>query len=143
MGQSWGKNIEEVAKTAGNKIGTAMNDRQKDVQLSLREIQMAVQVAKLRDDLKWKISFDSIVMPALVARALHSKNPAFIAPIIPLSFGTAYMYDGAYGGKLHRIKAGAEDILRKERDLFILPEGNRLMPTETYKASFVDSNIGR
>jgi len=41
----------------------------------------------------------------LLNRTMKSKNPASLAPLLPLGFLTAYQYDMAHGNKMARIKS--------------------------------------
>ena len=56
-------------------------------------------------------------------RYRKSKNPATLAPFLPLSFVVGYQADLAYGTKMNRIKAEAENILMFEKDLIEIPSG--------------------
>ena len=58
-----------------------------------------------------------------IIRYRKSKNPAAIAPLLPLTFLVGYQGDLAYGTKVNRIKAEAESILMFERDLIEIPSG--------------------
>ena len=51
------------------------------------------------------------------------RNPAALAPVLPLTFAVGYQADLAYGTKMNRIKAEAESILMFERDLIEMPSG--------------------
>ena len=46
-----------------------------------------------------------------------------MAPILPLTFIVGYQADLAYGTKMNRIKAEAENILMFEKDLIEIPSG--------------------
>ena len=46
-----------------------------------------------------------------------------MAPVLPLTFLVGYQADLAYGTKMNRIKAEAENILMFERDLIEIPSG--------------------
>ncbi|EDL41679.1 RIKEN cDNA 5033414D02, isoform CRA_c [Mus musculus] len=56
-------------------------------------------------------------------RALKRKKPAFLVPIVPLSFIFTYQYDLGYGTLLQRMKSEAEDILETEKTKLELPKG--------------------
>ena len=56
-------------------------------------------------------------------RYRKSRNPAALAPFLPLTFLVGYQGDLAYGTKVNRIKAEAESILMFERDLIEMPSG--------------------
>ena len=54
---------------------------------------------------------------------IRTKKPAAIAPLLPLTFIVGYQGDLAYGSKVNRIKAEAENIMQYERDLIEIPSG--------------------
>lgn len=54
---------------------------------------------------------------------MKSKKPQVIAPLLPLTFIVGYQGDLAYGSKMSRINAEAENILMFERDLVDIPTG--------------------
>ena len=56
-------------------------------------------------------------------RYRRNRNPAALAPLLPLTFLVGYQGDLAYGTKVNRIKAEAESILMFERDLIDMPSG--------------------
>ncbi|KAK3732588.1 hypothetical protein QZH41_016067, partial [Actinostola sp. cb2023] len=56
-------------------------------------------------------------------RYVKTKNPAIIAPFIPLSFIVGYQADYAYGNKVERIRDEAERIMKDECSLLTLPNG--------------------
>ena len=53
----------------------------------------------------------------------RTKKPAAIVPLLPLTFIVGYQADLAYGSKVNRIRAEAENILQYERDLTDIPAG--------------------
>ena len=53
----------------------------------------------------------------------RTKKPAAIAPLLPLTFLVGYQADLAYGTKVNRIRAEAENILQYEHDLTDMPGG--------------------
>ena len=53
----------------------------------------------------------------------RTKKPTAIAPLLPLTFLVGYQADLAYGSKVNRIKAEAENIMQYERDLIEIPSG--------------------
>ena len=53
----------------------------------------------------------------------RTKKPAAIAPLLPLTFIVGYQADLAYGTKVNRIRAEAENILQYEHDLTDMPGG--------------------
>ena len=54
---------------------------------------------------------------------VRTKKPAAVAPLLPLTFLVGYQADLAYGSKVARIRAEAENILQYERDLTDMPGG--------------------
>eukprot|EP00039_Didymoeca_costata_P001934 m.56366 g.56366 ORF g.56366 m.56366 type:complete len:136 (+) comp11033_c0_seq4:166-573(+) len=80
----------------------------------VRERQMAMQIASQRDFFHFFAAFCTVAFPALIIKK-------FPAPILPLSFVLAYQGDMAYGNKIERIRADAEDILQGERREKYLP----------------------
>ena len=54
---------------------------------------------------------------------MKTKKPSVIAPLLPLTFVVGYQADLAYGSKLSRINAEAENILMFERDIVDIPTG--------------------
>lgn len=109
-----------------------MQDNQKQAMLAQRELMLATQLAKMRDDFRWLCAFHGTLGTALLLRGMSSHNPAFLAPFIPMGFSLAYLYDAAYGDKFYRIMDNAEEILAKDRGRFMLPAGNALMSPEDY-----------
>ena len=53
----------------------------------------------------------------------RTKKPAAVAPLLPLTFLVGYQADLAYGTKVNRIRAEAENILQYEHDLTDMPGG--------------------
>ncbi|KAM4877539.1 plasminogen receptor (KT) isoform 1-T1 [Thomomys bottae] len=98
-------------------------ERQLLMQNEMRERQMAMQIAWSREFLKYFGTFFGIATISLTAGAIKRKKPAFLLPIVPLSFIFTYQYDLGYGTLLHRMKGEAEDILETERSKLQLPKG--------------------
>uniref|UniRef100_A0A8C9USQ5 Plasminogen receptor with a C-terminal lysine n=1 Tax=Spermophilus dauricus TaxID=99837 RepID=A0A8C9USQ5_SPEDA len=98
-------------------------ERQLTLQNEMRERQMAMQVAWSREFLKYFGTFYGISTILLTARAIKQKKPAFLFPIVPLSFVFVYQYDLGYGTLLQRMKGEAEDILETEKSMLELPKG--------------------
>ncbi len=46
-----------------------------------------------------------------------------MAPLLPLSFLVGYQFDLAYGSKVNRIRAEADNIVMYEPDLLVMPGG--------------------
>ncbi|XP_045879757.1 plasminogen receptor (KT) isoform X3 [Meles meles] len=98
-------------------------ERQLMMQNEMRERQMALQIAWSREFLKYFGTFFGIAAISLTAGAIRRKKPAFLFPIIPLSFVFTYQYDLGYGTLLQRMKGEAENILETEKSKLQLPRG--------------------
>ncbi|XP_045628428.1 plasminogen receptor (KT) isoform X1 [Ursus americanus] len=98
-------------------------ERQLMMQNEMRERQMALQIAWSREFLKYFGTFFGIAAISLTAGAIRRKKPAFLFPIIPLSFIFTYQYDLGYGTLLQRMKGEAENILETEKSKLQLPRG--------------------
>ena len=61
--------------------------------------------------------------PWFSPRFMKTRKPTVIAPLLPLTFIVGYQADLAYGTKLSRINAEAENILMFERDIVDIPTG--------------------
>merc|ERR1712154_96836 len=81
------------------------------------------QVAGAREMFLWLGSFYALAGGAMLAGFVRTKKPAAIAPLLPLTFIVGYQADLAYGSKVNRIKAEAENIMQYERDLIEIPSG--------------------
>ncbi|XP_011911902.1 PREDICTED: plasminogen receptor (KT) isoform X1 [Cercocebus atys] len=98
-------------------------ERQLIMQSEMRERQMAMQIAWSREFLKYFGTFFGFAAISLTAGAIKKKKPAFLVPIVPLSFILTYQYDLGYGTLLERMKGEAEDILETEKSKLQLPRG--------------------
>ncbi|KAL6071360.1 hypothetical protein STEG23_006208 [Scotinomys teguina] len=98
-------------------------ERQLAMQNEMRERQMAMQIAWSREFLKYFGTFFGIAAISLTTGAIKGKKPAFLIPIVPLSFIFTYQYDLGYGTLLQRMKSEAEDILETEKTKLELPKG--------------------
>ncbi|KAJ8305313.1 hypothetical protein KUTeg_015858 [Tegillarca granosa] len=54
---------------------------------------------------------------------MRKKNPALIAPMVPLTFILGYQWDLCYYTKMSRIREEADRILDNESGLLDLPHG--------------------
>nr|KAF6486561.1 plasminogen receptor with a C-terminal lysine [Rousettus aegyptiacus] len=79
-------------------------ERQLMMQNEMRERQMAMQIAWSREFLKYFGTFFSFAAVSLTAGAIKRKKPAFLVPLVPLSFVFIYQYDLGYGTLLQRMK---------------------------------------
>ncbi|KAM6170519.1 plasminogen receptor (KT) [Rhynchocyon petersi] len=98
-------------------------ERQLIMQNEMRERQMAMQVAWSREFIKYFGTFFGIAAISLTAGAIKKKKPAFLFPIVPLSFVLTYQYDLGYGTLLQRMKGEAENVLEREKSKLQLPKG--------------------
>uniref|UniRef100_A0A3B3B4T3 Plasminogen receptor, C-terminal lysine transmembrane protein n=1 Tax=Oryzias melastigma TaxID=30732 RepID=A0A3B3B4T3_ORYME len=85
-------------------------ERQIMMQNQMRERQMAMQIAWSREFLKYFGSFFALASVGLTAGALKRRNPALLAPIIPLGFIYTYQMDSAYGTLLYRMRGNAHNF---------------------------------
>ncbi|XP_027736836.1 plasminogen receptor (KT) isoform X1 [Empidonax traillii] len=98
-------------------------ERQLVLQNLMRERQIAMQIASTREFLKYFGTFFGLSAVVLTTGAMKKKNPAFLMPILPLSFVFTYNCDMGYGTMLQRIKGEAENILDTQSTLLELPKG--------------------
>jgi len=126
MGNYVGKAMEEnLAKQQQFMVehGRITMERQIQMQDQMRERMMATQIAKARDMFLWLGSFYGVAGGAMIAGFSANKNPRFLVPLLPLTFIVGYQADMAYGNKMNRIKAEAENIVMYEKDLIECPAG--------------------
>ncbi|ESO86634.1 hypothetical protein LOTGIDRAFT_194783 [Lottia gigantea] len=100
-----------------------MLERQIQMQNQMRERQMAMQIARSRDMILWYGSFYVFAALGSIAGYRKKGNPAFIAPLIPLTLLLAYQYDMAHGSKMIRIRAEADRVLDLESEVIEMPHG--------------------
>lgn len=101
-------------------------ERQLVVQNELRQRQMSMEVAKMREIFKYSSTFYACVIGGGVLGTAMKKNPMFLVPSVPMGFVCAYQYDAAYGDMSYRMKEEAERIMSKEVCRIASPSG---MPT--------------
>lgn len=126
MGNYVGKAMEEnLAKQQQFMVemGRITMERQIQMQDQMRERMMATQIARARDLFVWLGSFYGVAGGAMLAGFARTKNPRILAPLLPLTFVVGYQADMAYGTKMNRIKAEAENIVMYEKDLIEIPGG--------------------
>merc|ERR1711974_160822 len=92
-------------------------------QKQMRERMVAQQLAGAREMFLWLASFDVIAGIGMISGFARTKKPVAIVPLLPLTFIVGYQADLAYGSKVNRIRAEAENILQYERDLTDIPAG--------------------
>lgn len=98
-------------------------ERQIQMQNAMRERMMAAQIAKAREMFLWLGSFYCLATVAMIGGYRKTGSRAALAPFLPLSFLVGYQADLAYGTKINRITAEAENILTFEHDLVDSPMG--------------------
>ncbi|XP_072024095.1 plasminogen receptor (KT)-like [Amphiura filiformis] len=129
MGSMISKAMDESfqkQKNLMNEQQRTVMERQLVMQNQMREKQMAMSMSGSRELLNWYGSFYAIALLGMVAGFSRTKNPAILVPALPLTWIVGYQYDWAYGSKVHRIRDGAEAILKDEHDKLGMPLG---MPT--------------
>jgi hypothetical protein len=92
-----------------------MAETQLNMQLKMREMQMATMIAQARDTFKFVAAFTGTVAAMGTLAFLRTGAKTGFIPLLPLSFVSAYHYDLAYGNKIERIRMDAEIILLQER----------------------------
>ncbi|CAH1775216.1 unnamed protein product [Owenia fusiformis] len=105
------------------KMQTMTLERQLAMQNVMRERMMATQIARSRDLFYWFASFYSLALIGGIAGFRHTRKPAAIVPLVPLTFILGYQADMAFYTKIHRIQVEAESILKSEQDLLAMPGG--------------------
>ena len=106
-----------------------MLSRQIEMQQTMRERMMAVQVAGARDMFMFYGGAMALIFPLLIIGSIKKKNPALLGPIIPFSFILAYQYDWAYYTKADRIMKEADHILQHEKHYLYFPGGELTVET--------------
>merc|ERR1712142_1251561 len=126
MGSIVGKTMEDNFKKQ-QEFMLEMNritlERQIQMQNQMRERMVAQQVAGAREIFLWLASFYLVAGAGMISGFTRTKKPVAIAPLLPLTFIVGYQADLAYGSKVNRIRAEAENILQYERDLTDCPAG--------------------
>lgn len=89
----------------------------------MRERMIATQLAVARDMFQFYGTFYAFAIAGLGCVSVMKRSPAVALQLVPLGFVTAYQYDMAYGGKMERVVAEAERILKSEAHLLALPGG--------------------
>ncbi|XP_065175552.1 plasminogen receptor (KT)-like [Sycon ciliatum] len=122
IGSAMKENMKEQIEVQAS-MQRNMMERQIKLQLMLRDRQVAMQLARGREMFNWYATFALVVSGACIGGFRKTKNPAVFAPLLPISFVTAYQWDMCYNGKMNRIRAGAEKIMADEQDLIGIPAG--------------------
>lgn len=126
MGLIMGKAMDENLKKNQAfmlETQTLMLQRQIQMQNLMRERQMAMQLARAREMFNWWASFYGLAGLGMIVGFAKKRNPAVLAPLLPLTFVVGYQYDLALGNKMQRIKAEADNVLEKEMSMLDLPGG--------------------
>ncbi|XP_074646192.1 plasminogen receptor (KT)-like [Tubulanus polymorphus] len=126
MGSIFGKAMDENLKKNQEfmlRTQQLQMERQLNMQNLMRERMMAAQLAKNKDIFYWFSSFYAVALMGLIRGYSKAKNPAFIGPLVPLTFILGYQIDLNYGNKLQRIRDGAETILKEDLSLISMPGG--------------------
>jgi len=126
MGGMLGKTMEDNFKKQQDfmlEMNRITLERQIQMQNQMRERMVAQQVAGAREMFLWLGSFYVLAGTGMIMGFARTKKPAAIAPLLPLTFLVGYQADLAYGTKVNRIRAEAENILQYEADLTDIPGG--------------------
>lgn len=126
MGMILGKAMDDSMKRNQEfmqETQRVMLERNIQMQNQMRERMMAQQIARTREMFTWLATFYVVAGVAMIRGYRITKNPAALAPLLPLTFIVGYQGDAAYGSKMNRIKSEAENILMFERDLIESPLG--------------------
>merc|ERR1712183_983413 len=83
---------------------------ERQIQIAMRERMVAGQVAGAREMFFWLGGFYVIAGAGMIVGFARPKKPAAIVPLLPLTFIVGYQADLAYGSKVNRIRAEAENI---------------------------------
>ncbi|XP_057299660.1 plasminogen receptor (KT)-like [Hydractinia symbiolongicarpus] len=118
MEENFKKNQEFMLATQKMQLG-----RQMAMQQLMQQRMMAVQLARQREMFNWVAAFTGTTSVVLLLGFMRKKNPAALAPLLPLGFITAYQYDAVYGDKMTRIRADAEYILDEQSNMVEFPRG--------------------
>ncbi|XP_041975129.1 plasminogen receptor (KT) [Aricia agestis] len=126
MGSYLSINLEQQYKKNEKFIQTlneTMMERQIQMQNQMAMRQRAMAIAMNRDFFLFFGTFSAVAATALIAGFRKSRKPAFLGPLLPLTFANLYYYDMAYGSKLHRVRLEAEYIMNYHPDLLTVPCG--------------------
>jgi len=133
---------KEKGKSFVEKIKSQVQDEVARRAMMQREVQMAVNIAKARDNLQiFGSAWLALFSGATTAKAMGRQVPPIVvAPIVVGALVLGNMVDMAYGNKLQRVNKEAEYILDNERGRFV---PFRQAPfakfyTEEEKASYLD-----
>ena len=138
MEEEW----KEQSRTFFDKIKSNVEDEVARRSMLQREVQMAVNIAKARDNLQiFGTAWFALVGGATTAKAMGRQVPPIIAaPIVVGALVLGNIADMAYGNKLQRVNKEAEYILDFERGRFVPFKQAPFAKfyTEEEKASYFD-----
>eukprot|EP01084_Bolivina_argentea_P238555 400770_1 len=139
LASSVANTMQTSMKESMKENSKVMINNQKRMQMQVREMKMAINMARMRDLFKYTASFTSTVLVLGVIGTIKLKHPGPLLPSLPLTWVCTFQYDLAYGNKLQRVRTEAGQILDEKWRLgdenpFLLPENNLLMDKLTYEA---------
>ncbi|XP_077303032.1 plasminogen receptor (KT) [Arctopsyche grandis] len=126
MGISHSTSMEENFKKNQDfiqSISKIKMERHIQMMYQLRERSLAMEIAKQREMCNWITAFTVVATIGLFTGFRRTKRPYLLAPMLPLTFFTAYQIDCAYGTKIYRIQQEAENIMQFEPEILELPCG--------------------
>jgi hypothetical protein len=132
MGALLGHPMEKVKENM-EANSEKMLHNQKELMLKQRQLMMAHQFAIGKDRFMFFQVLYGFAVIGLPLRAIKTKNPGILAPLVPLSIVFAYQWDMFYGNKMARVKLDAENMIREQPELFMPASNNMLMSEEEYK----------
>ena len=134
MGSSISTAMEESMK----KNSIDMMIQQRDLQLKMREVQLATQFSIGKDRFHFFSAFYLTVIFGGVTKFIKTGNPNLMIPIVPLSFAWLYQFDMYYLNKMKRVREEAGRILKENNDMFTPPLNNHLIDPKEYEKKFIN-----
>lgn len=110
--------------------------KQKEMQLQMREMQLATQFALGKDRFYFFTAFYITVITGGIIRFIKIGSPTLLFPVVPLTFAWAYQFDMYYLNKMDRIRKEAGNILKNKYEMFAPPDNNKLISSEDYLKKF-------
>ena len=92
-----------------------------------------MQIALSRERFTYYCYFYATVFPLLFVNAIRNKNPAYIGPLIPLTFILGFQYDMCYGNMMERARATADSLITEDPYKFYLPEHSGIVSVAEYE----------
>jgi hypothetical protein len=93
---------------------------------------MAMQIAMGRERFRYFQYFYGTAIVGLISLTIFKKNPATLAPLVPLSFAYAYQYDMFYGDMFEKAQIVADDLIINNPNKFLLPQHSGIVTPEKY-----------